>query len=105
MQIIIVYKKHKEKREKRIRNKIKENYEQSSIRRKKLRSSYFEREKKNSKFFDFLIRRADEMCMKVDPCLDDMEEFKESMWEPLADSIVAIKYEQAASDFRNQKAF
>lgn len=56
-------------------------------------------------FIDFIIRKADEICVTIKPSLDSIAEFEESMWGELANSIVATEYGQAATDYPGEKSF
>ena len=56
-------------------------------------------------FIDFIIRKADEICVTINPSLDSVTEFKETMWGELADSIIATEYAQAATDFPGRSSF
>lgn len=56
-------------------------------------------------FIDFIIRKASEICVTINPSLDSIMEFEESVWGELADSIIATEYAQAATDIPGNKSF
>ena len=75
-----------------------------NISNKKYVSYLAEKHDDYKRFIKIILKNSDKVCFTVRPSLDNIDEFRDSIWSFLSESILYTSCEKAATDGYNEKS-